>query len=275
MRRSHTFSTALAIAAAGTVLSAHAVAAPVQATSTQFVHPVVSLAPQLVSVVPELTTEFAAPSFKAQQSYNWAGYVASAGGYTHVRGTWRVPTVSVTRGNRYSSTWVGIGGDPSPDLIQAGTEQDSVGGKAVYYAWTEILPLPESPISKFPVHAGDTITVDITQTSPGMWTITVTDATSHQVSTSSTPYASSNSTAEWIHEAPTVNGSIANLTRTSNAVFDFGTANGKVISAAGSVQTIAMLDSNNHQIATPGGLDSEGDGFQVADGRRTPPAPPS
>ena len=211
-----------------------------------------------------------------QTSSNWSGYVATSGGYTHVSGSWRIPTVTVTADDRYSSTWVGIGGDPTPDLIQAGTEQDSVGGKAVYTAWTEILPQPESVITTMTVSPGDVMNVDIVQTLTALWKITVTDSTTGQSFTRSTPYPSLHTTAEWIHEAPTVGGLIANLAQTSNAVFDGGLANGRPIANAGGVTTIALVDQNSGaQVATPGALDSEGDGFQVADGATAPPAPSS
>lgn len=41
------------------------------------------------------------------------------------------------------STWVGIDGFTSPDLIKTGTAQDWVDGKAMYKAWWQILPTPQ------------------------------------------------------------------------------------------------------------------------------------
>src|SRR5579864_5878973 len=110
-----------------------------------------------------------------QQSTNWSGWVNTSGGlgYTSASGTWTVPTVTPTSDDRYSSDWVGIGGDPTPDLVQAGTEQDSVGGKAQYYAWIEILPAPELQITNFPVSAGNSITVSIIASPPEVWTLHV------------------------------------------------------------------------------------------------------
>ena len=208
-----------------------------------------------------------------QSSSNWSGWVDTAGGFNHVSGTFVVPTVNVTPDDRYASTWVGIGGDPSPDLIQAGVEEDSVGGQAQYYAWTEILPEPESQIS-LAVRPGDRISIDISSQLFALWTIVVTNETTGQSQKVSTPYVSTGLTAEWIHEAPTVGGLIANLAHTSNAVFDLGSANGKPVSQ-GSPQSIDMLDSNNVAIAEPSPLDADGDGFQVADGSATPPPPAS
>jgi len=210
----------------------------------------------------------------AQQSTNWAGYVASKGGYTHVTVSWTVPSVSVTSDDRYSSTWAGIGGDPGPDLIQAGTEQDSVGGATRYYAWTEILPEPETIIQGFAVAPGNSITVDIYQRALGRWTINLRNNSTGRNFTRNTAYPSSHLTAEWIHEAPTVGGTVAKLARTTNAVFDGGYANGRTIANAGSVDTIEMF-SGTARIATPGPLDSDGDGFAVADGSAAPGPPAS
>lgn len=210
----------------------------------------------------------------AQQSTNWAGWVASNGGYNHVRVTYRVPTVTTTSDDRYSATWAGIGGDGSPDLIQAGTGQDSVGGAPAYYAWTEILPETEHRILGFAVSPGNVITIDIRQTTLDRWVIVVTNSTTNHSFTRKTAYPSSHFTAEWIHEAPTVDGLQANLAKTSNVIFDGGTANGRTIANAGGVDTIEMFKGST-RIATPGPLDSDGDGFAVADGSAAPPAPSS
>jgi hypothetical protein len=211
-----------------------------------------------------------------QQSTNWSGWVNTSGGlgYNTASGNWTVPTVAPTPDDRYSSDWVGIGGDPSPDLIQAGTEQDSVGGRAQYYAWYEVLPAPELRITTLTVNAGDSIRVTLGQSTPEVWTITLSDLSNGQNFSTTLPYSSSFLTAEWIHEAVTVNGTVATLPNTSNAHFDTGLANGVPIASAGGPQSIQMFDSNNNPIATPSSLDSDGDGFAVADGG-TGPAPPS
>jgi len=212
-----------------------------------------------------------------QQSTNWSGWVNTSGGlgYTSASGTWTVPTVTPTSDDRYSSDWVGIGGDPSPDLIQAGTEQDSVGGNARYHAWYEVLPAPELQITTMAVSAGDTMHVTLAESTPEVWTITLSDQSNGGSFSTTIPYSSTFLTAEWIHEAVTVNGTVATLPITSNAHFDLGLANGQTIANAGGAQSIQMFDSNNNPIATPSGLDSDGDGFAVADGGTAPSAPGS
>src|SRR5580658_6548090 len=75
---------------------------------------------------------------------NWSGYAIDSGTYTSATGSWTVPTVIAPtthpRKAYFSSTWVGIDGFDNQSLIQAGTEQDWIGGSAFYQAWWEILP---------------------------------------------------------------------------------------------------------------------------------------
>ena len=208
-----------------------------------------------------------------ERSSNWSGYAVTGASYRQVTGSWTVPTVRVTTSNGYAADWVGIGGDGSQDLIQAGTSEESVNHHATYYAWTEILPAPEVRISGFAIHPGDAVTVDVSQAGVGSWRITLTDHTSGQSYSKSLAYASTNRSAEWIHEAPTVGGTQARLAATSNANFDLGSVNGgPAIGSAGTrhaIQLIGSLDS------TPSGLDGDADGFAVADGSAAPPPPPS
>jgi hypothetical protein len=207
-----------------------------------------------------------------EQAANWSGDAVTGGAYTRVTGSWVVPKVTITASNRYAADWVGIGGYSSGDLIQSGTSEESVNGHAKYYAWTEILPAPESRISRFAVHPGDSITVDVDQVSMGSWTITVTNHTSARVFTKNLNYASTYSSAEWIHEAPMVGATQARLATTTNANFDHGTVNGStVIISAGTLHDIQLVGLTD---ATPSSVDSDNDGFSVADGS-TPPAPPS
>jgi hypothetical protein len=206
------------------------------------------------------------------QSTNWSGDAVTGKTYKRATATWVVPTVTVSLNNRYAATWVGIGGFKSGDLIQAGTAEQSVGGSAQYYAWTEVLPQPEVPISGFAVHPGDFMTVDVQNTSGRNWTITVKNNTTSQSSVRHFRYTSLHSSAEWIHEAPTVGGTQAQLATTTNANFDHSTVNGStVIGSAGTLQVIQLIGPTD---ATPSNLDSDTDGLAIADGL-SQPSPPS
>jgi hypothetical protein len=208
-----------------------------------------------------------------EKSSNWSGIAVTGGTYTRATGSWVVPKVKITGGNRYAADWVGIGGYNTGDLIQAGTAEESVSGHANYYAWTEILPAPEVKISGFAIHPGDSLTVDVKQVSVGQWTITVTNHSTAKTFTQSLNYASTYASAEWIHEAPTVGGTQARLATTTNANFDHGTVNGAtVIGSAGTQHRIQLVGPTD---ATPSRLDSDKDGVAVADGSTAPSPPPS
>ena len=103
-------------------------------------------------------------------SNNWSGVElrGSGGPFAWVSSWWVVPSVtgeSNTQTN--SSTWVGIDGDSTTDLAQAGTEQDAFGtGNALvttYRAWTELLPNQptELVVSSLAINPGDQIFAEV------------------------------------------------------------------------------------------------------------------
>lgn len=145
-------------------------------------------------------------------SLNWSGYAVTPAAHqavTAVAATFVVPTVTrLTPG--FAATWTGIGGYGTADLIQAGVEEQFAPGLgASYYAWYETLPDSETGITGCAgdptcgVAPGQTVTVKIIQATPRTWTITIVDA-GHWSYTTTVPYASSRSSAEWILEAPTI-----------------------------------------------------------------------
>jgi Peptidase A4 family len=203
-------------------------------------------------------------------SSNWSGYAITGGPFSRVTGSWVVPAVAKTRHATYSSSWAGIDGFKNTDLIQAGTEQDYYSGAAHYFAWWEILPAAETRIS-LSVNAGDHVSVSIARGSGGTWTITLTDARSGSFTTTKS-YAGPGASAEWIQEAPTVNGRLATLAKYGSAPFDPGTANAtspRLVSGDGGV-----MIQKGVQVSTPSVPDSDVDGFSVKYGGIAP-APPS
>ncbi len=192
-----------------------------------------------------LPVELISPVFaKPQNSNNWCGYerlrryhLAIRNGkiipvwdsaFTSVHGRWTVPTAYPPLGaSGYSSTWVGIDGDGTADLVQAGTEHDSVQVgvyyTTVYRAWTEFLPQQptEQVVANFSVSPGDDVrvTVDmqladgnpsrngnaafiINNLTKGVWTVVNTPRGTTRVG---------GSEAVWITERPTVAGSLPDL----------------------------------------------------------------
>ncbi len=125
-------------------------------------------------------------------SNNWSGYGINGGDtYTTVQGSWTVPAVSYQSYSgspdvEASSTWIGVGGqDGDETLIQIGTMQAAApNGETEYFAWYEVLPETEVPISRkqYPVKPGDTITATIQCTAAcapyalSTWVLTLTNA---------------------------------------------------------------------------------------------------
>jgi hypothetical protein len=116
------------------------------------------------------------------------------------------------------SMWVGIDGNcKCNDLIQDGTEQQFVKGKATYYAWIEFIPNAEVVIQNFPVAPGDVIyAYSAVGTKSGKTAGIYYMAnynTGKSVSASITIPAKttySGLSAEWIVERTEVNGSFSN-----------------------------------------------------------------
>jgi Peptidase A4 family len=212
----------------------------------------------------------------ATTSLNWAGYAATGKTFTGVTGTWVVPTVGPA-GPGFSATWVGIGGYASGDqsLIQAGTEQDAFPG-ASYNAWYELLPASETPItsgctgdSHCTVRPGDRMTVTITNTGGNNWTFSMSDA-GHWSWTKNVTYASSRSSAEWVHEAPTIGFSAVpvgfqSLIANSTVTFDPNSSYQAGSSTWSSLSTAPKLDQIDLAFveATTSALDADHDGFRV------------
>lgn len=210
-------------------------------------------------------------------SLNWSGYATVPdGGITGVKSTFTVPSVSPAPPG-FSANWAGIGGYDTSDLIQAGTSQDELEGN---YAWYEILPASETPISgcsgdaNCTVNAGDVVTVDIHLVGTNLWSVSLSDA-GHWSWQQNVPYASTESSAEWIFEAPTVgvqtipaNTGVNHFGPTST----FTNASGTHTIAQGNPVSISMgLGVVNE--ATPSALASDGQSFNVCAYAQTCAAP--
>lgn len=249
-------------------------------------------------------------------SSNWSGY-AETGHFSAVSASWTVPTVTpganngggtTSRAGRrgpapqsawYSATWTGVDGFNDGSLIQTGTEQDYYSGSAHYSAWWEILPAAETVIPK-PVSPGDAITTLIVQTptqvsvrsgrtitSEYEWAITLTDSNpAHPWTVTTTQaYAGAGTSAEWVVEAPDVNGSIATLPdyqfpSLSASSGDFNTAEvatavGGPLSGAGLnfANDAGTLIQNGLQVSTPGQPDIAETAFNSLYGATAPAAP--
>ncbi len=203
----------------------------------------------------------------ATESTNWSGYVASGTGakFSLVSGSWTVPTVRPGPAG-YSSSWVGIDGTSTQDLIQAGTEQDWGPQGVVYYAWYELLPA--SAMYLGPVYPNDQVNVRIIKAGPGTWTIDVYDLTQHTTWAGAVSYSVPGDSAEWVEEAPT-NGQTSAL----YPLADFGSVKFSALSVGGpgttkaTISPIYMITSGSGRVqAYPGKYDALNDSFDVAFG---------
>jgi hypothetical protein len=204
-------------------------------------------------------------------SSNWSGYAKTGHGFTAVTGKWVVPTVTPTAANRFSSSWIGIDGFSNSQLIQTGTEQDSIGGAAFYGAWWEILPAPATFV-RLAIHPGDHMSASIAKGVP-TWTITIADTTTGHAVTVHRAYPGHGASVEWIQEAPTVNGSQAHLAVYGHTTFDPGTANGANPHLTG--VNGGFMAQFGAKVSTPSNPDADTDGFNIAYGPAQPAPPPT
>lgn len=212
-------------------------------------------------------------------SPNWSGYAVlngtttySGGSFYFVLADWVVPGVSQAFGActgswDYSSTWVGIDGYNSNDVLQAGTESDAYcgsDGKAGYVgAWYEWFPLGEVSLSNFALYPGNDVYVEVYSTTPTTGhAYMVNYSTDQAVSLTFKAPAGTNligNSAEWIVERPAISGGLATLTNYvqefmvdayAQNFFGQTEAPGYVI-AGSTALPMTMLDNAGYPISVP------------------------
>jgi hypothetical protein len=166
--------------------------------------------------------------------------------YDWVAGEWIVPAVTGELGTKtYSAFWVGLDGDNTNDLVQAGTEQDCLTvffpfgniNITTYYAWTEFLPQQptEQVISNFAIRPGDRIFTEVwignagsSRTLSGFFGVFVIMNLTTSVTTSIyTPVGTTRvggTEAVWIMERPTVGGALPDLANYAAAIMSNASA---------------------------------------------------
>jgi hypothetical protein len=206
-------------------------------------------------------------------STNWCGYVATAPTpFTSVNASWIVPTVALSPTPAYSGIWVGIGGwyRNSNKLIQAGTEQDVIGGVASYSVWYEVYP--KAPVNVATISYGDTVTVEIYENAgnPPTWhiKITVTGEAEPILDTDvkiKTNFAAE-ATAEFIVERPllVIGHQTATLADFGTVTFNDCTVNGNGLGSITSAYNVTMMSTGTSSGTTLAYLsDISGDSLTV------------
>ena len=200
-------------------------------------------------------------------STNWSGGVAPAPAgdtFKWITGNWIVPDPNQPPGLAtgqwyYSSAWIGIDGWGSSDVLQAGTDSDVLVQNGVVHkhvaAWWEWYPDYSVAITNMPVTSGDYMNCLICVTS-------TTTATIYLTNVSTSTHASFQITiprgatfkgncAEWIVEAPTVNGGQTALADYGATFFDqsYAYTQKNVQVTVGAGNTINMVNSANSVIS--------------------------
>lgn len=215
-----------------------------------------AVAPATIRTHPMILTSVSSGRFglpmvnAAITSQNWSGHAVTgnSGAFTSVSGCWTVPAVSGPNGS-YSAAWIGVDGYSNSDLIQTGTLQDYTGGSAHYSAWWEILPAASTTIS-MTVSPGNAMCATISHLSGSDWEIALdNNSTGDDFSTTKT-YSGPGDSAEWIVEAPTVDGTQAELADYGTATFTSCADDGSGADLAGG-EAITMDDPNGGAFSTP------------------------
>jgi hypothetical protein len=208
-------------------------------------------------------------------SYNWSGYVAFSGAssyssasYYYIVSDYIIPPArqafgACTGSWDYSSSWAGIDGWGSGDVLQAGSESDaycSGGSTGQYYsAWYEWYPYGEVRIGGFPVAPGDEIFVEVWHTSQTQGYAYLVNFNNNQATeigftAPSGTYLVGNS-AEWVVERPSVGGSLATLTNYISdpfwGAYAYTEAYTQYNPSSGSAYAITMLDNSGKAISYP------------------------
>lgn len=185
-------------------------------------------------------------------STNWSGYAAAGGTFSSVSTTFTQPAVDCSKGNGYSSFWVGLDGYSSNTVEQTGTEADCSGGVAVYSSWYEMYP--KYPVNyNNPLRPGDSITESVTFSGSSSFTLTLTNATegwSQSVTKKLT--SAKRSSAEVIAEAP-YSGGVLPLADFGKVSFSNSLVNGSTLSNFNPVG-IDMVSSSGAPEATVSSL---------------------
>jgi hypothetical protein len=217
-------------------------------------------------------TSSQAPSSQTTTGYtstNWSGYLATNGSFTGVSGSWTA-TLATGNGSTTSadSTWIGIGGVTTSDLIQVGTQNIIAANSQVSTsAFYELLPNVSQPVPGVTVSPGDSMTASLSEIRSGQWIIIIIDKTDGESNTITISYASSLSSAEWIeedpsysfrrqipfdnfHEAPFTDGSTVVNRSTVNI-------------ATSTAQPVVMVNFIGQTVALPSVIGSDGASFTV------------
>jgi hypothetical protein len=181
-------------------------------------------------------------------SANWAGYDLKGGPFQAVSASWVQPAVTCDGGaDTYASFWVGLDGDGSDTVEQAGTAAQCRRGRPVYYAWYEMAPKFERRIA-LAVRPGDRISASATTADGVRFVLTVRNDTSgRSFSITRRSSAARLVSAEVMAEAPSTIFGVLPLADFGTVRFGSALVDGRPLGAgAGGANRVTM--SNGTQV---------------------------
>jgi hypothetical protein len=189
--------------------------------------------------------------------------------FTEVSGSWVATTATGRAGvTSADSSWIGIGGVTSGDLIQIGTDNIiSSTGQVRTEAFFEMLPAASQPVPGLTVSPGDAMSASITQLSPGQWQMSITDHTTGETFSQTVAYTSTQSSAEWIQEEPSGSRRLIPLDHFGTATFSGSetVAGGTHRNLrTGNAQPITLVNRSGTVVASPSTITADGGGFTVS-----------
>ena len=206
------------------------------------------------------------------QSGNWSGYADTGSGYSSVTGKWTEPTATCTSTTSLAAFWVGLDGFNSSSVEQDGTLIECYRSTAYYYTWWEMYPSNAIQVVGSTLRPGDSITASVVR-SGNSYALKVTDASRSGDNVSTTQSCScSNSSAEWIAEAPSGSSGVEPLSHFST--WSLSSATVATTSKSGVISSftddeITLVDSSGNVEAQPSALNSSGNAFSVTWKRST------
>jgi hypothetical protein len=214
---------------------------------------------------------------------NWSGAVVSGGGpWRRVEAMWWIPTVSMppegagNMGDWESSSWVGIDGYSTNDVLQAGVYQNvNASGNAYYLAWFEwfapnqpgspsyinpvVIPFyvgiwPGGPIACLVSYLSIPTLPPILTNIGNILFLQLTTGQAFQVILIPPPGAdASGDSVEWIMEAPGGGEPVTSLPSFTPIAFAgplYGNANGNSFPSSAVADTLNIYNPNNGMILT-------------------------
>jgi len=219
----------------------------------------------------------ASPIYNNVHTTNWAGYgtlAPTSTAFTSVTASWTVPTIAPTANDTYLGMWVGLDGLTNSTVEQIGILANYVAGVPSYYGFYETFPSSSVGIDSVTINPGDSLTALITYIGLShvgdLYRMSLTDNTTGETFSeiAGSGFVNQRANAEWIVEAPTVDGAIAPLSNFGSATFTGASAtlnalSPSPISALNNVGIDLISPTNSSAFASA--LDPSGTSFTVTE----------